>query len=134
MHSVVLYDPHACPHACSRDGRRQPGQLDALLTDLGPIPDAEDADDLAFWVAALVNPVPALGVCREVRPRLLEASDGVERVDWAYRAINDSIKRMKAMPPGPFECEPPPKGARITMLTLNRPCVRLRMRAMFCSI
>ena len=62
----------------------------------------------AIWVAGLVNPIPALGVCREVRPRVLEAADGLDRLKWVHFAILDSLKRLKSMPPGPFECEPPP--------------------------
>ena len=82
--------------------------MDSVLTDLGPQPDVEDADDLAFWVSGLINPVPALGVSREVRPRVLEAEDGLDRVKWVHLALVDSLKRLKSMPPGPFECEPPP--------------------------
>ena len=87
---------------------RQPGQVEMILTDLGPMPDVDQADDLAFWVAGLINPIPALGVCREVRPRVLEAEDGLDRLKWVHLAILDSLKRLKSMPPGPFECEPPP--------------------------
>ena len=32
----------------------------------------EEADGRAFWAGALANPLPALGVCREVRPVLLQ--------------------------------------------------------------
>ena len=38
------------------------------------MPEAEEADGRAFWAAALANPLPALGVCREVRPTLLQVS------------------------------------------------------------
>ena len=38
------------------------------------MPEAEEASSRAFWAAALANPLPALGVCREVRPTLLQAS------------------------------------------------------------
>eukprot|EP00976_Prorocentrum_cordatum_P061625 1176380-Prorocentrum_minimum.AAC.1 len=41
---------------------REPDQLTDLYRDLGPLPPAEDCDDRALWVAALINPVPALGV------------------------------------------------------------------------
>lgn len=93
-----------------KSGQRErlPDQMDSVLTDLGPQPDVEDADDLAFWVSGLINPVPALGVSREVRPRVLEAEDGLDRVKWVHLALVDSLKRLKSMPPGPFECEPPP--------------------------
>ena len=89
---------------------RAEGQLDQLLGDLGGTPDAEDAEDLAFWVAALVNPLPALGVSREIRPKVLESEDALKRVEWAHAALTDSIARMKKLPEGPIEVEPPPKG------------------------
>ena len=49
---------------------RAPGQLDKILNDLGPMPECELPDEVAFWVGALVNPLPALGVCKEVRHML----------------------------------------------------------------
>ena len=87
---------------------RTTGQVDALLADLGPLPDADDADDCAFWTAALINPLPALGVCREIRPMVLSAPDAHGRLQWVHAALTDSIARMRKMPPGPFEVEPPP--------------------------
>ena len=95
-----------------RSGQRErtAGQLDALLSDLGPIPAVEETDDLAFWTAALINPLPALGVSLEVRSAVLEASSALQRVEIVHRALTDSIERLRSMPPGPFECEPPPNG------------------------
>lgn len=58
---------------------------------------------------ALINPLPALGVCLEVRPAVLEAETPLERVEAVKDAITDSISRLKRLPPGPFEVEPPPK-------------------------
>ena len=73
------------------------------------MPDAEDADDLALWTAALVNPLPALGVAVEIRPYVLEASTPMERVEASLAALNDSISKLRGRPPGTFEVEPPPK-------------------------
>jgi hypothetical protein len=94
-----------------RTGQRErvPDQMKVVLTDLGPMPDPEECvDSLAFWVAGCINPVPALGVAREIRPRVLEAADGMERLKWVHAAVKDSTRRLKSMPPGPFEVEPPP--------------------------
>ena len=88
---------------------REPLQITRVLCDLGPMPDAEDADDRALWVAALINPLPALGVSREIRPAVLEAADGLARVNVVHEALTDSIGRLRRNPPGPFEVEPPPK-------------------------
>lgn len=91
----------------SGERERSPGQLDGILNDLGPMPDAESADDAAFWVSALINPIPALGVCKEVRHKVLTSESGLTRVQWAHAAISDSIRRMRSRPNhGPFEVEP----------------------------
>jgi len=88
---------------------RQPGQMDGLLKDLGPMPDAEDACERAFWAAALINPLPALGVCAEIRPVVLEAADASARLKVVHSALVDSIARLRSMPPGPFEVEAHPE-------------------------
>ena len=88
---------------------RQPDQISNVLRDLGPMPDADDPDDLALWAAALVNPLPALGVAVEIRPYVLEASTPMERVEASLAALNDSISKLRGRPPGTFEVEPPPK-------------------------
>ncbi|KAL1514904.1 hypothetical protein AB1Y20_003984 [Prymnesium parvum] len=84
---------------------RAAGQMSGVLNDLGPISEMETPDDLAFWVAALVNPLPALGVAVEVRAAMLEAADPLYRVQIAQRVLTDSIERMRQRPPGPFEVE-----------------------------
>jgi hypothetical protein len=91
---------------CSTNRERQPGQIKRVLSDIGAIPDPENPDDRAFWTAALINPMPALGVAREVRPAVLEARDSAGRVEAVYSALVDSIARLREMPPGPFEVEP----------------------------
>lgn len=82
---------------------RLPGQplfgaealLNRILADLGPMPDAEDADECALWVAALINPAPPLGVAIEVRPAALTARTSDERIDMVRRGLSDSIDRLK---------------------------------------
>ena len=73
------------------------------------MPDAESADELAWWAAALINPMPALGVCKEVRPMALQAADALSRVQWVEAAIGDSMRRMREAPHGKMEVEPPPE-------------------------
>lgn len=93
-----------------RSGQRErsEGQLDKLLADLGPMPDAEDALYRIFWIAALINPSPALGVALECRATLLESNDALYSCEMVRYVLRDSIKRLKKMPPGPFEVERPP--------------------------
>jgi hypothetical protein len=78
---------------------RSPDQIKTLLADLGPMPDAEYPDDRALWVAALINPLPALGVAMEIRPATLEATSASERLEVAETGLLDSIARLKR--PGP---------------------------------
>jgi hypothetical protein len=77
---------------------RQPDHLDSILRDLGPMPDVDRPSDRAFWVGALINPIPALGVAMEIRPSLLCACTPEERVDIALREIRRSIEHMQRKP------------------------------------
>lgn len=78
----------------ARENEREPGQIDRLLQDLGTIPPPEAPSDRAFWVGALINPIPAMGVALEVRPALLTADTAMERVDLALDGIEKSIRHM----------------------------------------
>jgi len=66
--------------------------MDMRLADLGPIP--KDPTDRAFWAAALVNPIPALGVCLEIRPALLSCSNDLDRMILTTQAIQSSIDHL----------------------------------------
>mmetsp|Transcript_14844 Transcript_14844/g.31881 ORF Transcript_14844/g.31881 Transcript_14844/m.31881 type:complete len:372 (-) Transcript_14844:478-1593(-) len=78
---------------------RQPDQLTSLYRDLGPLPPAEDCDDRALWVAALINPVPALGVAYEIRPAVLTAQSTTTRLEVALAAIKSSINHLNGTAP-----------------------------------
>lgn len=73
---------------------RQPDHLELVRTHLGPRPSPERPTDLALWVGAYVNPLPALGVALEVRPVLLAATTSQERVDAAMAGIASSIAHL----------------------------------------
>lgn len=73
---------------------RQPDHLELVRTHLGPRPPPERPTDLALWVGAYVNPLPALGVVLEVRPVLLAATTANERVDAALAGIASSIAHL----------------------------------------
>lgn len=86
--------------ALVRNGReRQPGQLDGVLADMGPMPPADLPSKRALWVAGLINPLPALGVALEIRPACLTAETADLRLQVAEMGIQDSIERLKL--PGP---------------------------------
>jgi len=75
------------------------GQIRGILEDLGPMPSAQDAGRLAMWVAALVNPLPALGVAYEIRPAALSAPTVAERVRVALDGIRGSIGHVSGERP-----------------------------------
>lgn len=83
----------------ARERERQPGQIDQLLQDLGSIPPVEEPSERAFWVGALINPIPAMGVAREIRPALLSAKTAEERTQVALDGIIQSIKHMNESDP-----------------------------------
>ncbi|CAB9509139.1 ATP-dependent protease La (LON) domain [Seminavis robusta] len=79
----------------ARTRERRPNQIDQLLQDLGPMPSWKDPSECAFWVGALINPIPAMGVAFEIRPKLLLAKTAEERTQIALDAIWNSIQHMQ---------------------------------------
>lgn len=79
----------------ARQNERQPGQIDQLLRDLGEIPHSTNPSELAFWVGALINPLPGMGVALEIRPTLLMAKTANDRMEVALHGIRSSIKHME---------------------------------------
>jgi len=78
----------------ARRNERQPGQIDALLIQVGEIPPEHEPTERAMWVGALINPLPALGVAMEIRPTLLVAKSAEDRVQVALEGILKSIRHM----------------------------------------
>jgi Lon protease-like protein len=73
---------------------RSPGQINRLLEQLGEIPSSEEPSERAFWIGALINPIPAMGVATEIRPDLLTAQTAEERITVALDGILKSIRHM----------------------------------------
>ena len=63
------------------------------------MPSSKQPSARALWVAALINPLPALGVALEVRPAALMAPTADLRLQVAEMGLRDSIERLQA--PGP---------------------------------
>ena len=83
----------------ARTKERFVGQINALLHDIGPVPPPPDEPtNLSFYVGALINPLPALGVALEIRPSLLLADTPEERVQLAIQGITKSIRHMRGEP------------------------------------
>jgi hypothetical protein len=80
--------------ALAKDNERQPGQIDALLESLGDIPPEHEPTERAFWIGALINPLPAMGVAMEIRPALLSAKTALDRIEIASDGLVRSIKHM----------------------------------------
>jgi len=78
----------------ARANERHPGQIDTLLGQLGDIPPAHAPSERAMWVGALINPLPSMGVAKEIRPALLVSKRAEERVQVALDGIVQSIKHM----------------------------------------
>ena len=78
---------------------RFPGQIHQLLIDLGPMPSSDDPSDLALWIGALINPLPAMGVAMEIRPALLTATTSKDRIQIAHDGIIKSIHHMDGSKP-----------------------------------
>jgi hypothetical protein len=84
----------ACVHRGGHE--RSHGQLDRILRDLGPCPSIDDPDAVCLWLAALLNPLPALGVAPEIRPHMLLARNWVERFGILQSAIDASLDKVRS--------------------------------------
>ena len=80
--------------------RVDPGALlEGVLEDLGPRPPPSAKTALAFWGAALINPLPALGVAPECRGAILEARSPADRLKILLRAVERSIRNLEGTTP-----------------------------------
>ena len=83
----------------AKERELRPGQIDQVLQEIGEIPPAEQPSERAYWVGALINPLPGMGVALEIRPSLLMAKTAEERVTIALQGIFGSIKYMDGSAP-----------------------------------
>ena len=58
---------------------KYPGHMRDILQSLGPLPPPGSPTARAMWYAALLNPIPALGVAPEIRPAVLAATGDVRQ-------------------------------------------------------
>lgn len=78
---------------------RKAGQVARIIRDLGDLPDANDPYDRALWVAALINPLPALGVAMEIRPAVLQATSTANALAVVTSGILSSIAHLNTSKP-----------------------------------
>ena len=98
--------------ASARIKKGEPGLLTdphkhikSVLKDLGPMPEpstdstSKDLHEFCFWGAALINPLPPLGVSLEVRGRMLEATSIEERLGLLEKTVSRSIQNLDGSRP-----------------------------------
>jgi len=73
-------------------GKSDTEGMESRMRGIGPMPD--DTGKRAIWVASLINPLPPLGVCLEIRPAMLACHNDLERVTLASMAIQSSIDHL----------------------------------------
>jgi hypothetical protein len=91
--------------AATRVMRDQPGLmvdpeklLQRVAKELGPRPE-DDPTAFSFWAAALINPLPVLGVSMEIRGRLLEAPTTQKRLKVLEFGLQRSIDNLTGQRP-----------------------------------
>ena len=110
--SSALQESVECWLTLVRQARRErtPTQLDDVIQELGPMPDASRPSTRALWVAGLINPLPALSVSNprkfaamgasvapEIRPSVLQASSVEARLSSVEMGLRESIQRLRKM-------------------------------------
>ncbi len=61
-----------------------------ILQSIGPMP-KDDICRRALWVGSLVNPLPSLKLCFEIRPAMLACKNNYERIQLAVISLQSSI-------------------------------------------
>jgi hypothetical protein len=68
--------------------------MKSRMADLGDMPDEHDMTELALWTAALINPLPSLGVCLEIRPAMLSCGNDYDRMVLVCQALQSSMDHL----------------------------------------
>mmetsp|Transcript_3501 Transcript_3501/g.6428 ORF Transcript_3501/g.6428 Transcript_3501/m.6428 type:complete len:366 (+) Transcript_3501:108-1205(+) len=72
--------------------------LRSVRNDLGEMP-CKHPTDFSFWGAALVNPLPPLGVSPEIRGRILEAPNALNRLILLEWGVKRAIRNLEGTDP-----------------------------------
>jgi hypothetical protein len=91
--------PHVGPFSVFCNPGRLDSLLASILSELGARPSVETPTALALWAAALLNPLPALGVAPEIRPAVLIASSAENRLAAVERGIRRSLENLRGERP-----------------------------------
>lgn len=76
--------------------QRFPDQLEQVTADLGEMPPAQEVVKRCFWIAALINPLPVMGVAPEIRPAALMAETVQDLCTVVKTGLTRSIANLKA--------------------------------------
>ena len=82
-------------HVQQRGWERRPDQIEHLLSELGEMPSASRPAELGLWAAALVNPLPALGVAPELRVDALNCTDSLARLRIVLTGVELSLSHLQ---------------------------------------
>lgn len=85
--------------ALARLNEKREGQIDLLLGDIGEEPSSNQPSEKAFYVGALINPLPEMEVAKHIRPALIMAETAEKRIQIAHRGLVESIKHMDGTEP-----------------------------------
>jgi len=70
-----------------------------VLQEIGPMPSPSQPTLFAIWGAALINPLPALGVSTEIRGAVLEAPGAERKLAVLERGLIKSINNLDGTRP-----------------------------------
>lgn len=73
-------------------GKSDEEGMERRLNDIGKMP--REVGQRAIWIGALINPIPALGVCLEIRPAMLACKNKYERINLALISLQSSIDHL----------------------------------------
>jgi hypothetical protein len=73
--------------------------LRKVKMELGPMPPPTKPTAFALWGAALINPLPALGVSTEIRGAVLHVDGAEAKLDVLERGLLRSIKNLRGIAP-----------------------------------
>jgi len=101
-------------------GRAHPNLMKRYFEDLGTEIPTDSMRDRAIWTAALINPIPALGVCSEIRPAMLACTNDYERICLAWEALHSSIKHLQTIIQEKNRNKPSPQQTTTTTSTATK--------------
>jgi hypothetical protein len=71
------------------DSRGMKHEVKNVMKTIGPMP--SNIEKRALWVGSLVNPLPELKLCSEIRPAMLACKNNYQRIFLAVLSLQSSI-------------------------------------------